>query len=120
MNYFNMQLKVNDIITKDGYTRKVLEVLTNTILTSVSDNFNVAEGSWCTEQELINTGWIFPKVEWKPEIYKQYCYIDEIATVVGTIYTNEYDEARIKVGNCYQTEAEAQEALKRVLQAYKG
>ena len=115
-----MQLKVNDIITSDGYTRKVLESLTNTVLLSYSIDHN-KPSSWYTEEELLNDGWVFPKVVWKPEEDEDYWYIDETGSVcddINGMFAS--DKGRMEIGNCYKTQAEAQEALKRVLQAYKG
>lgn len=56
-----MQLKTGDIITKkDLGERKVLEVFTNTVLLSHTEDFDSVAEIW-TEKELLDKGWIFPK-----------------------------------------------------------
>jgi len=114
-----MKLKIGDIITNDGESRKVLEVLTQTVLLSFVCDFDSAD-TFYTKKELLKYGWVFPEVKWKPEEGKKYWYTCSDGTIEYTYNNSLADRLRISVDNCYQTEALAQEALKRVLAAYKG
>jgi hypothetical protein len=115
-----MKLKINDILTRNTETIKVLDVFTNTVIVSDSGDHNLA-ASFYTEKELLEDNWVFPEVKWEPEAGERYFYVNDCGYVSTTQRnSSEYDDSHVSRGNCYQTEALAQEALKRVLAAYKG
>ena len=64
-----MKYKVNDIIiNKDGYKRKILEVLTQVYITSPKDEFELAYNGFFLESELDKHGYTLyqepkPKIE---------------------------------------------------------
>lgn len=116
-----MQLKVNDIITKGNQKRKVLEVLSNIVIVSSPTDFTVVLTGG-TEEYFLKEGWIFPKVKRKLEEGELYWFMCSSGKILESYYCSTYqlDVDRFKIGNCYKTKEEAQEALTRVLQAYKG
>lgn len=63
----------------------------------------------------------YDEVKWKPEKREDYWFVD----TGGDIAMDTWDEMSWdyqihKVGNCYQTKEEAEQARERVLKAYKG
>jgi hypothetical protein len=114
-----MKLKLNYIITKDSDSRKILEVFTQTVMTSEDNDYDTA-ASFYTEQELLDDGWKFPEVKFVPEVGESYWFIDNVGEIVKTKNDTSSDQYRIAMGNCYESAELAEEALKRVLLAYRG
>jgi len=118
-----MKLKVNDVITKEGESRKVLEVFTNTVVLNYRNNPTKADDCLYTEQELLDEGWKFPEVKWQPEDGERYWYVTEYGSVSPSYFVDDEEsisQDKLLIGNCYSTKELAEEALKRVLLAYKG
>lgn len=63
----------------------------------------------------------YDEVKWKPNEMEKYFRLDSISDIDRAYWTNSFiDQERYKIGNCYKTREEAEQARERVLKAYKG
>ncbi len=113
-------------IVREGERRKVLEELGELRFVSfahlhtdwgtrVSDEYHI--------QELERDGWKVEEVkeEWRPKMGTAYYCVNIDGGILEQCWDDYHaDENRLKVGNCYRTEEEAQAAAQRVKKAYRG
>ena len=96
---------------------KILEVLGDLYFVSQNNYFDDFRCIY-TKKEL-EERFILPKSEFKPKTDDMYWFVDTSGGIIQTLNNASRDKARISVGNCFETEALAQEALERVLKAYR-
>lgn len=115
------------IIKRDHYIRKILEEVGDlravSVLEDSSPNFWETEcARWYHIEELKRDGW---KVEgegrWKPEYGDKYWFVDSDCEVLENVWhSDRVDAYRTKLGNYFQTEAEAKEKAEKIKALLKG
>lgn len=113
-----MKYKKGDVIVnRYGGKRKVLEVYGCLYFLCLTDSESYAETY--TEKDLDEYGFKLDVPEWKPEKLKkgdEYWIIDSTGSVGISYYgDSEGHKYRLKTGNVYGTEQEAQEALDKIM-----
>lgn len=71
------------------------------------------------ESPVFEPDW-YDDVKWKPNKGETYLFIVNDEVMVSIWCDVQTDCERYEKGNCYQTKEEAEQALERVLKAYKG
>lgn len=109
-------MKVGDIITnKNGDKAKILMVNGLIIFRSKEDDFHACYNYSYTEKVLVDCGWILPKEQWVPEVYRDYHFIDSSGNFyISTWNNNREDSFRLSIGNVHKTAADC-EAYKQKL-----
>lgn len=128
-----MIYKKDDILKQDNYYRKILAVIPDSevVVASFSwsdddteaykqEQMNTAMGTYHTA-ELERNGWVKVEEPWKPQNGDSYYFVNEGGDVSDTNYYDTYstDRRRVRCGNCFKTEDEAQAAAERVKKALK-
>ena len=78
---------------------------------------NVPAYGWTILNKFPNilTDWfeeIKEATRWKPEMHQVYRYINTDSSVSGSTWTDDYfDDGRFEIGNCFQTEEEAEKVV---------
>jgi len=108
-------------IGRDGERAKILDVLPNTFIRSMWDEFN-SFGCVYSYEYAKEAGWTFEEVEerWKPEHDEEYFCVDNVCKVQKTNYVLYSDEARWEVGNCFKTREEAEAKCIEIRKILKG
>lgn len=123
-----MKYKVNDIIIdREDNKRKIIEVFTQSYLTSDLNTFNeITEGTnLFLESELNNLGYTLyqepkQKIVWgSPEsIGEQYWYLDSGRNLFSCIWRNSKNDIfRLKTKNIFETEEECEARLKEIMES---
>lgn len=80
-----------------------------------SDNVPVYGWTIIDKNPNILTDWfeeIKEPTRWKPEMHQVYRYINTDSSVSGSTWTDDYfDDGRFEIGNCFQTEEEAERVV---------
>lgn len=90
----------------------------------IRESDNVPAYSWATLEKFPNilTDWfeeVNEPTRWKPEIDQEYYCLGSDGSVMGDEWVNlSIDRNRLKIGNCFQTEEEAEKAVEK-LKAWK-
>ena len=105
------------VINKEGYTRKVLEVLSQTVLISIVDEHSRAH-DWYTEQELRDMGYTWEEEKWEPQKFEPYFFITEHGNIAQAPEWSgcSVDKARRDFLGVYPTREKAMEALQEIKQ----
>lgn len=83
----------------------------------IHESDGVMAYSWSTIDKFPNilTDWfeeIKEPTRWKPEMHQVYRYINTDSSVSGSTWTDDYfDDGRFEIGNCFQTEEEAEQVV---------
>lgn len=86
----------------------------------IHESDGVVAYSWSTINKFPNilADWfeeINEPTRWKPEMHQVYHYINSDGCVYGTTWTDDYfDDGRFKIGNCFQTEEEAEQVVEYI------
>ena len=125
--YFTAQLKnktimkQGDILTnKEGGQRKILGICGEVFIMSGLGDFTIVTDIPWTKKELIRAGYEIPRKKFVPQDGKNAWYITIDGELgVSKSWNTSFDQALIDLGNCFETQEEAEKVAEEIKKIYK-